>query len=428
MKSWPWISINQPSLQNRFAYVRALIKRLIRDIQEGGLDYRAMSLVYTTLLSLAPLLAVSFSVLKAFGVHNQMEPFLLELVDPLGEQGTEIVDRIIGFVNNIRVGVLGFVGFAMLFYTVLSLLQKIEESFNYVWRAKKSRSFQRRFSDYLSVLLVGPVLVFAALGLTASMASTEVVRIIISQEPFGTLYYLLGLILPYVLIIGAFTFAYRFIPNTHVSFRSALIGGIVAGIGWRSAGWLFAEFVVNSTQYAAIYSSFAILIVFMIWIYVSWLILLIGAQISFYHQHPRYIHLAERDIKLSYRLFERLGFLVMYLIAEHFHQGNRPWTTATLSHRLGLPDIMIEKILDTLKKRNLILVAVEGHQGFIPARDLSTITIAEILEAIRTSPDEALPIDKDHLSVPAVDHLLERLHTCSAQATEGLSLKDLIGA
>jgi membrane protein len=428
MKSWPWASIDRPSFRTRFEYLRALIKRLISDIQEGGLDYRAMSLVYTTLLSLAPLLAVSFSVLKAFGAHNQMEPLLLELVDPLGEQGTEIVDRIIGFVNNIRVGVLGFVGFAMLFYIVLSLLQKIEESFNYVWRAKKARSFQRRFSDYLSILLVGPVLVFSAIGLMASMASTEIVQVIISQEPFGTLYYLLGLILPYLLIIGAFTFAYRFIPNTHVNFRSALVGGIVAGLGWRAAGWLFAEFVVNSTQYAAIYSSFAILIVFMIWIYVSWLILLVGAQISFYHQHPGYIHLAERDLKLSYRLFERLGFLVMYLIAEHFHQGNRPWTISTLSQRLGLPDLMIEKVLDALKNRNLILVAVEGHQGFIPARDLSAITIAEILEALRTSPDEALPLDKDRLSAPAVDHLLERLHTCTAQATEGLSLKDLTGA
>ncbi|WP_133716975.1 YhjD/YihY/BrkB family envelope integrity protein [Methylocaldum gracile] len=428
MKSWPWVSIDQSSLRNRFAYVKALIKRLIRDIQEGGLDYRAMSLVYTTLLSLAPLLAVSFSVLKAFGVHNQMEPLLLELVAPLGQQGTEIVNRIIGFVSNIRVGVLGFIGFAMLFYIVLSLLQKIEESFNYVWRAKKSRSFQRRFSDYLSVLLVGPVLVFSALGLMASMASTEVVQMIISQEPFGTLYYLLGLFLPYLLIIGAFTFAYRFLPNTHVNFRSALVGGIVAGLGWRAAGWLFAEFVVNSAHYAAIYSSFAILIVFMIWIYVSWLILLVGAQVSYYHQHPRYLYLPERDVKLSYQLFERLGFLVMYLIAEHFHQGKKPWTTDALSQHLGLPDLMIEKILDALKERNLILVAVEGDQGFVPARDLSAITVSEILEAIRTSPAETSSIDKNTLSVPAVDHLLERLHTCGAQATEGLSLKDLVDA
>jgi membrane protein len=428
MKSWPWASINQESLRSRFGVLSALIRRLISDVQEGGLDYRAMSLVYTTLLSLAPLLAVSFSVLKAFGVHNEMEPLLLELVAPLGRQGEEIVERVLGFVTNIRVGVLGFVGFAMLFYIVLSLLQKIEESFNYVWRAKKLRSFQRRFSDYLSVLLVGPVLVFSALGLMASMASTEIAQAIIRQEPFGTLYYLLGLILPYLLIIGAFTFAYRFLPNTKVNLRSALVGGIAAGLGWRAAGWLFAEFVANSAKYEAIYSSFAILVVFMIWIYVSWLILLIGAQISFYHQHPRYIYLAERDVTLSFQLFERLGFLIMYLIADHFRRGARPWTIETLSQRLALPDLVIAKIVDVFKARNLILVAAETPAGLIPARDLSTIALNEILEAIRTPPTEALPINNDALSISAVDRLLEKLHTCTVQAAEGVSLKDLVDA
>lgn len=428
MKSWPWASINQDSLRSRFGFLSALIRRLVSDVQKGGLDYRAMSLVYTTLLSLAPLLAVSFSVLKAFGVHHEMEPLLLELVAPLGRQGEEIVERVLGFVTNIRVGVLGFVGFAMLFYIVLSLLQKIEESFNYVWRAKKLRSFQRRFSDYLSVLLVGPVLVFSALGLMASMASTEIAQTIISLEPFGTLYYLLGLILPYLLIIGAFTFAYRFLPNTKVNLRSALVGGIAAGLGWRAAGWLFAEFVANSAKYEAIYSSFAILVVFMIWVYVSWLILLIGAQISFYHQHPRYIYLAERDVTLGFQLFERLGFLIMYLIADRFRRGERPWTVETLSQRLALPDLVIEKIVDVFKARNLILVAAETPAGLIPARDLSTMAVNEILEAIRTSPTEALPINKDALSVSAVDHLLAKLHTCTVQAAEGVSLKDLVDA
>lgn len=428
MKSRPWASINRESLRSGFGVLSALIRRLISDVQKGGLDYRAMSLVYTTLLSLAPLLAVSFSVLKAFGVHHEMEPLLLELVAPLGRQGEEIVERVLGFVTNIRVGVLGFVGFAMLFYIVLSLLQKIEESFNYVWRAKKLRSFQRRFSDYLSVLLVGPVLVFSALGLMASMASTEIAQTIISQEPFGTLYYLLGLILPYLLIIGAFTFAYRFLPNTNVNLRSALVGGFAAALGWRAAGWLFAEFVANSAKYEAIYSSFAILVVFMIWIYVSWLILLIGAQISFYHQHPRYIYLAEREVTLCFHLFERLSFLIMYLIADHFHRGERPWTVETLSQRLALPDLVIEKIVDVFKARNLILVAAETQAGLIPARDLSTMAVNEILEAIRTSPTEALPINKDALSVSAVDHLLAKLHTCTVQAAEGVSLKDLVDA
>lgn len=193
-----------------------------------------------------------------------------------------------------------------------------------------------------------------------------------------------------------------------------------------SRGWLFAEFVVNSTRYAAIYSGFAILIVFMIWLYVSWLILLIGAQISYYHQHPHYIYLPHRDIKLSPQLFDRLGFLIMYLIAKHFRMGNPLWTIDTLSQRLALPELVIENVVDTLKKRNLILAATEEPSALIPARDPSTIALSEILEAIRTSPAESLPIDPKTLSISAVDHLLEKLHACTLQATEGVSLKDLV--
>ena len=135
----------------------------VREFSEGQLTLRAMGLVYTTLLSLVPLIAVSFSVLKAFGVHNQVEPFLYNFLSPLGSKGAEITRKIIGFVENIKVGVLGSIGLAMLIYTVISLIQKIEDAFNYIWKIKRPRSFARRFSDYMSVILIGPVLIFSAI-------------------------------------------------------------------------------------------------------------------------------------------------------------------------------------------------------------------------------------------------------------------------
>jgi membrane protein len=140
-----------------------------KEFTDVQLSLRAMGLVYTTLLSLVPLLAVSFSVLKAFGVHNKIEPFLFSVLEPLGPKGAEITSRIIEFVNNIKVGILGSIGLAFLFYTVISLLQKIENAFNSIWKVSSSRSFARRFSDYTSVMLVGPLLVFAAMGLTATV-------------------------------------------------------------------------------------------------------------------------------------------------------------------------------------------------------------------------------------------------------------------
>ena len=216
----------------------------LRDLAEGQLTLRAMSLVYTTLLSLVPLLAISFSVLKGFGVHNQVEPLLLGFLEPLGDKGVEITERIVGFVDNIKVGVLGFLGFVLLFYTVISLMQKIERAFNYTWRISRERTLGQRFRDYFSVIIIGPVLVFSSLSITASIMSDQVVQALTAIEPFGTLLHLAGRLVPYLLIVAAFTFIYAFMPNTKVRLGSALVGGLVAGVLWNAAGWAFASFVV----------------------------------------------------------------------------------------------------------------------------------------------------------------------------------------
>ena len=255
---------------------------VLRDFAEGQISLRAMSLVYTTLLSMIPLLAISFSVLKGFGVHNQIEPFLLNFLAPLGDKGIEIGTRIIEFVENVKAGVLGSIGLGLLVYTVISLMQKIERAFNFIWHVPQQRPFAQRFSSYLSVIAIGPVLVFSSLGITASLTSTSVVVALTSIEPFGTLIRAAGTLLPYLLVVGAFTFIYLFMPNTRVRVSAALVGAAVAGLMWDTAGWAFASFVVNATKYTAIYSAFAALVIFMIWLYVSWLILLIGANIAFF--------------------------------------------------------------------------------------------------------------------------------------------------
>ncbi|MDH3802623.1 MAG: YihY family inner membrane protein, partial [Deltaproteobacteria bacterium] len=210
---------------------------VIRDLLEGQLTLRAMSLVYTTLLAMVPLLAVSFSVLKGFGVHNQIEPLLLNFLRPLGERGVEVTSRIIGFVDSVKAGILGSIGFALLIYTVISLIQKIERACNDTWHVNRSRPLSQKFSDYLSVILIGPVLVFSALGITASVMSTAVVQKMVAIKVFGSLMELATKLVPYLLVIAAFTFVYIFVPNTRVRFRSALTGGLVAGVLWETSGW-----------------------------------------------------------------------------------------------------------------------------------------------------------------------------------------------
>lgn len=283
----------------RVAYV------MIRQLSTGDLNLRAMSLVFTTLLSLVPLIAVAFSVLKAFGVHNQIEPVLSNFMMPLGERGQEMTANIIGFVENVKVGVLGSIGLGMLFYTIIALVQKIESAFNYVWRVKQPRSLARRFTDYLSVVMIGPVLVFSALGLAATVMNYEVVQTLQSIEPFGTLLLILSKLLPYFMIVLAFTFLYTFIPNTRVKLGPALGGAMVAGALWIGLGTLFATFVASSSNYTAIYSSFAILFFFMIWLYLGWYILLTGSQVAFYLQHPKFVLMGGKSLILSPRLREK---------------------------------------------------------------------------------------------------------------------------
>ena len=281
-------------LQARGVRLVRTVLILVRDLALGQLTLRAMSLVYTTLLSIVPLLALSFSVLKAFGVHNQIQPMLLNLLAPLGDKGAEVARRIGEFIENMNVGVLGALGLALLLYTAISLMQKIEESLNFIWHIPHPRRLGERFSRYLSVLMVGPILVFSALGLTATVMNIDTVRELLAVDALGQVVQVVSRLMPYLLVIAAFTFVYLFIPNARVRFGPALIGGAVGGIVWQTAGWVFAVFVASSSKYAAIYSSFAILVLFMIWLYVSWLVLLFGASVAFYTQHPEYLYLGKR--------------------------------------------------------------------------------------------------------------------------------------
>jgi membrane protein len=399
---------------------------LIREVAGGQLTLRAMSLVYTTLLSMVPLLAVSFSVLKAFGVHNQIEPLLYNLVEPLGEQGNELVLNILGFVENMKVGVLGSLGMALLLYTVISLIQKVEMSFNYVWHAETSRTLSRRFSDYLSVIMVGPVLVFVAMGLTASMMNSTIMQAVMNVEPFGSLLVLGSRLAPFLLITLAFTFVYMFVPNTRVAFTSALVGALVGGVLWQGTGLAFAQFAAGSTKYAAVYSGFAILLMFMIWLYLSWLILLIGAQVAFFHQCPEQIRLIDKRLSLSGRFREQVALLVMYRIVHVFVHRDAPLSLNTLAAQLRLPVDRVAEVLELLQDRALLVATASEPPEYLLAQDPATLTVSQLLAIVRSSAEEQGLLEAQVASEAPVDAVLERVDHAIAQALQEMTLRDLV--
>jgi membrane protein len=414
-----------PVWKARLLRVVRLLYKVIQDLVEGDLSLRAMSLVYTTLLSLVPLLAVSFSVLKGFGVHNQIEPFLRNVLAPLGDKGLEISTRIIEFVENVQVGVLGFVGFILLFYTVVSLMQKIERAFNFTWHITQARTFAQRFRDYLSVVVIGPVLIFASIGITGTMMNNSVVEALSAMFLVGDAIEIAGRLVPYVMIIAAFTFIYIFMPNTKVKFRAALTGGIVAGILWNTAGWVFAAVIVGSTKYTAIYSTFATLIMFMIWLYLGWLILLVGASIAFYSQHPEHIGALRGKVSMSGRVKEKLALMIAYLIGGSFYGGRPAWTAEALSQRLEAPMEAVDAVLGAFEDGGLVRRTADEPATFLPARPLDTTPVKDVIDAVRVA-DESSYLNVERLPHEApVDALIETLERAADAALAGQTLKDL---
>jgi membrane protein len=334
----------------------------VSEFQETALSFRAMGLVYTTILSLVPFLAVIFFVLKAFGIHHQIEPFLSQTLAPLGVQGEQITLQIMDFVSNLKVGILGALGVVGLFLTTVLLIDQIENALNAVWRVRRSRPLARKFSDYLSVVLVGPILVFTAFALIASAQSHWLVQRLLTMEPFGYLVILAAKIMPLIFLWIAFSFLYKLVPHTQVRLISAMVGGLTAAVLWQLASAIFATFVASSARYTALYSGFAILILFLMWLYVGWVIVLAGGQVAYYHQHP-YAYMTRLSWKRAgLAVHERHTLEALLLITQRYLMGHKPWGVSELALVLNLPPAILEDFFEEFL-RSGILYRVSEPEG-----------------------------------------------------------------
>ena len=241
---------------------------VVRDLSRGEINLRAMGLVYTTLLSLIPLLAFSFAILKIFGGHRDLQPILYEFFRPVGSAAaTELTDLIIQFASRVSSGVVGSVGLALLAWTLVGTIKKVEDSFNFVWHVEQPRSFARRLAEYTTLLIAGPVLLVGFIDLSHAALSSapvqEMVRLPLLQQARGTAISLA----PYVMVTAFFTALYMMIPNTRVQWRAALTGAVVGGVLWAAVGKMFTAFVVYSTRLTIVYAGFAFVVAALLWTY-----------------------------------------------------------------------------------------------------------------------------------------------------------------
>lgn len=396
---------------------------LIRDLLAGELNLRAMGLVYTTLLSVVPLVAFAFAVLKGLGVHRDLEPLIFEFLRPIGAEASELTTQFMTFVDNVRGGVLGSIGLAFLLYAVIATIQKIEEAFNFAWHVDRPRSLVRRVSEYLSLMVVGPVFLVIAFGLLGAMGDHRILRWLGSHEPVGTLLAWLGVASPYLFVTLAFTFLYIFVPNTRVRLRPALVGGITAGVLWAASGALFTQIVAASTRMVAIYAGFAIFIAALVWIYLSWIILLIGAQLSFYVQNPRYLRAGQVPVRLTSRLRERLALTVMLLIARRFLGSGAPWQLRQLAEHLEVPGSALSSVVGPLERSGLLTTT--DDEEVLPARDLDVIGIHDILDAVREEREFETSLLWRANTESDADALANSVESAIRERTAGLSLREL---
>lgn len=424
-------SLDLRSLSNfKYQIIKTLrlISFTIREIHGNELTLRATSLVYITLLSIVPLIAFSFSILKAFGVvDTNLEPLLIKFLTPLGEKGIEISQKIMEFVDNMKVGVLGSIGLLALIWTVFSLIKKIDDSLNRIWNVTSGRSLVRRFSNYISLTLIGPVLMFVILGLTASLASNTIVQKLVAIEPLGTLLVIWGRLLPYIIIILVFTFIYMIVPNTKVNFKSALLGGFIAGISWQAVGTLFALSVASSTKYTAVYSSFAVLILFMLWLYINWLILLLGAQLSYCHQNLDFFGLKIDISNISSKLKEQLTLLIMYLVGHNYYHGKENLTLNNIVEYTHMPYDSIVKSLKNLEKNNLLIETADEPPKYLPAKDIELITLKDIISSARTNNQSEIIISKSK-TYSEVNSLMDKIDGSIYDTLGNKTLRDIVSS
>ncbi len=278
LEAWLW------SETGSFVLVRSILQiiyRIIVQYSEANFKERAQSLTYTTMLSIVPLMAITFSILAGFGVHNELEPLMLKGLSILGEENAEsFVKILIGFVENTRGVILGGAGLAVLLYTAINLLTTIESAFNRIWRVEKGRPFKERLLSYVIVVLIGPIFAFIAFSFLSSSIFLRVSGLV--TDPLVN--FLIGQVFSIAIFTVVIWLAYLFITYRKVNMFPALIGAFIAANTWFFVGKLFTQFVVMSGKQSQIYSGFAGVVLFIMWMYLSWVIILVGSQIAFYLQ------------------------------------------------------------------------------------------------------------------------------------------------
>jgi membrane protein len=412
-----------------------LIKQLrifllsVRGFDEDKCQLRASALTFYSLISIIPVAAMVFGMAKGFGFEKRLERQLLEQFQ--GQE--EVITRVIAFAHslltNTKGGVLAGVGIVLLFWAVIKVLGNIEASFNDIWGIQEPRSLGRKFSDYLSVMLLCPILLILSSSVTVFITTqvTLIVEKIALLGIFSPLISFVLKVLPYGIVWVLFSFLYIFMPNTRVSFRSGALAGIIAGTIYQIVQFGYITFQVRTAKYNAIYGSFAALPLFLIWLQLSWLIVLFGAEFSFAHQNVGTYEFEPDSLKISGSFKRLLSLQITHLLVSNFAEGGRPITATQISHRLEMPIRLVHQILNELTESGIVSdtqTEEPKEPGYQPARDIGTLTIQLVIDSLEDRGTDTIPVAQTDES-KVLSEILRAFRDVVAQSPSNRLLKDI---
>jgi membrane protein len=368
----------------------------VRGIMRDRAPLRASALTFYSLLSVVPVAAMVFGIAKGFGFEKNLQKVLMKSLE--GQE--QIVERILDFSNallaSVKGGFVAGVGLIILFYTIIKILSNIENAFNDIWGIKKARSLGRKITDYLSIMLIGPILFVVSSTMTVLISGgimKVVERIAYLKVVSPGIAFLLGF-LPYISLWLLFSFVYIFLPNTKIKFTSGILGGVIAGTLYHLFQWGYIHLQIGVAKYNAIYGSFAALPLFFIWMQAGWLIVLFGAEIAFAHQNVETYEFEQDCLTVSHSFKRLLSLYVLHLLVKNFQKGIKPRASSEISHELEIPIRLVNQILHELGASGLAseVLTDEGGVGYEPARDPESMTIKSVIDTLEDFGSHEIPV------------------------------------
>ena len=360
----------------------------VRGYIEDRIGIRASALTFFTLLSVVPVIATIFGIAQGFGVRKVLHAQLKQYLEGHEEVFEWVVTFADSMLENTKGGWLAGIGIFILLWSVIKVIWNIENSFNHIWQVKNQRSFIRRLSDYLSLIVIAPILMVLSGSISIYISTTlkELSSSIELMESISPVILFLINLSPFVLMWILLTLLYMVMPNTKVQFKSAMVAAIISGSIFQLVQWGYIHFQVGVSQYNAIYGSFAAFPLFLIFLQIGWLIVLFGAEISYAHQNVTDYEY-EKDIKDLSDYNIRLACLaVLHSIVKAFEKGESPRSVECLINQFGAPMKLVKQVIDVLMKSELIAESeLNEKQVYLPSSDINkldlSITISKLNDA-----------------------------------------------